>query len=347
MTTVALVFGGQSPEHEVSIVSARFVNEQLKLAGFETLLVGIGRNGNWYVGPPAFDALVHSAESEPSNHDLPRNLGADVVFPLVHGLTGEDGCLQGLCCLYGLPYVGGDPLNASLCWDKITTRVMLAAHGLPQLPYVCLDRDNFDEARDLQEIEEKLNYPIFVKPSRTGSSIGVARVAERSELLPALHQAMAYDYRIIVENGLQAREIEVAGLGARDPLLSIPAEIQSENDFYDFEEKYIKDSARFIVPAPLDGPVREKLYDYARRAWRLLNCHGMARIDFLVTETEAYLNEINTCPGFTAISMYPRLLRETGVSSPELMKRLVDLALERHGTTGSAHFYSKADWWKS
>lgn len=349
MTQVALIFGGRSPEHEVSIVSARFVAEQLQMAGFAVQLIGVDRKGRWWHGPGAFSALENQSNRQVAlvTPGALHELGIDVVFSVIHGVTGEDGCVQGLCEMLDLPFVGGGMLNQNLCWDKIATRTHLARFGLPQPDFLSYHRADFDKENAIAEIERRLHYPIFVKPARTGSSIGVSRAQDRTSLIKALETAFTFDYRVIVEQGLEAREIEIAGLGSVEPQLSIAAEIVSEKGFYDFEEKYLKDTARFVVPAPLTDLQRERLHLAATKAWRILNCYGMARIDFLLTDEAAYLNEINTCPGFTRISMYPRLLRESGIDSPTLMRRLIDLALTRRQHLPRAvEFTSNQDWYK-
>ncbi len=348
MTTVALIFGGKSPEHEVSIVSARYLHGQLREAGFSVLPVGIDRVGGWHIGHDAFEILCSTeaiAEAAPSRP--PATLEADAIFPIIHGITGEDGCIQGYCQMAGLPFVGGSVLNASLCWDKLAARTLLLAHGIPQLPYMALYHHGYDPGRIGEEVAETLGFPVFVKPARAGSSIGISKV-KRAEVLPAaLEQAFRYDYRVLIEPGLDAREIEIAGLGAREPFLSVPAEIIPENEFYDFDEKYLNGRTTFVVPARFTEHRLERLQDIARRAWTALDCFGMARIDFLITEDEIYLNEVNTAPGFTGISMYPRLLRESGIPTPELMRRLVALAFDRDELMPvTTDFLTGRDWYR-
>ena len=353
MTRVALIFGGQSPEYEVSIVSARNVFKQLQAAGFHAIPVGIDPGGNWHCGPDAFDILVTAAKQEfvgrPDMRGFREMLdqGVDVVFPMVHGVTGEDGYIQGLCRLSGLPFVGGDVLNLSLCWDKIATRTIARAHGIPQPEFIGIDRSDWDGAVLVPQIEALMHYPVFVKPSRAGSSIGISKVKRREDLRPCIEEALGYDYRVIVEQGLDAREIEIAGLGASRPKLSVPAQIIPGGEFYNFDEKYIKDQTQFIIPAPFSDAQLAELETIARKAWTALSCFGMARIDFLVTEDTVYLNEINTVPGFTPISMYPALLEKSGVSQPELMRQLVELALKRDSLLSVTHrFDSHQDWFR-
>ncbi len=351
MTRVALVFGGKSPEHEVSIVSARNVYALLQEAGFEAIAIGIDRQGVWHVGEQSFGILTGKVAVEAASANPLAQLAelqADVLFPLVHGFNGEDGMLAAVCKAAGLPYVGGDQLNMSLCWDKLTTRMVLAANEIPQLPYLGFYRADFQLSAALDQIEARFAYPIFVKPSRTGSSIGISRAVDRTSLAAALEEAFQFDYRVIVEPGLDgALEVEISGLGGALPQLSIPARIIPENTFYDFEEKYINNATRFEVPAVLAPWQLARMREIAAKAWQVLNCYGLARIDFLITAEEVYLNEVNTYPGFTSISMYPRLMREIGVDGASLMRTLVQLALDRDKLLPvRSDFSSNANWWK-
>jgi len=349
MTLVALIFGGRSPEHEVSIVSARNVNQQLKEAGYNVLPVGIDRQGRWHAGDDAFNTLCNepTAQTATGMAQVLSRTDLDVVFPMVHGVTGEDGSIQGLCKLLGLPWVGGDALNQSLCWDKLATRTLLHHNRLPQPAFLGFFRNRYDEDNAIRKIESKLHYPVFVKPSRTGSSIGVSKASGRSQLRDAINLAFEYDYRIIVEQGLDGQEIEIAGLGALEPELSIPAEIIPGGEFYDFKEKYLDSGTRFVIPAEMKPAQLEEMKGIAQQAWSILNCYGLSRIDFMVTRDGVYLNEVNTIPGFTSISMYPSLMNKSGVSSTQLMKRLIDLALQRDQLLGvKDHFETQDDWYK-
>lgn len=352
MTVVALIYGGQSPEHEVSIVSARNVRENLLASGYEVVPVGIDRQGMWHVGNDSFDIL--SGAKQPANVASPLQalgtLKVDVVFPLVHGINGEDGMLAAFCQMSNLPFVGGDLLNGSLCWDKLAARAILQANGVPQLPFIGLYRADFDEDEAVVSVEKAFDYPVFVKPSRTGSSIGISRATDSAALRAAFKLAFEFDYRVIVEPGLDGvLEVEIAGLGALEPKLSIPARIIPPDDgFYDFEQKYLTDTTRFEIPAKLPENQLEEMHRIARASWKLLNCYGMARIDFLVTQTDVYLNEINTYPGFTSISMYPQLMERVGIPPRKLMQELVQLAMDRkaHAPTRT-DFSSDKDWWKA
>lgn len=354
MTRVLLVFGGRSPEHEVSIVSARDVARLLRQAGFEVLPIGVGWDATWHTGDSAFEVLAHtdlSAQTQ-AHVGIPRDLGTliqpgDVVFPMIHGVTGEDGSLQGFCEWFDVPFVGCGTLAMNLTWDKLATRWALLQAGLPQPAYLPIYKSQYAEAANIIQIERTLKYPLFVKPSRTGSSVGISKVYDKKQLTEAIEKAFVYDYRVIVEEGIEAREIEIAALGASEPVLSEPGELVPENDFYDFEEKYTKGTTKFHIPAQLSEAIRETLGYYARKAWAALDCYGMARIDFLVAKDGIYLNELNTIPGFTSISMYPRLLSQSGINSTALMKRLIELALERRQHQNrSFAFHSGKDWYR-
>ena len=346
---IGVIFGGRSTEHEVSIVSARNVGKTLVAAGYTAVPVAIDRAGRWFTGSVAEAYLRGEEIAEDASARGPAclaELALDVVFPMVHGVTGEDGALQGLCQLLDLAYVGGDPLNQSLCWDKITGRMLCVQNDIPQPDFVVLDRDQ-DRDEQVRMVVERLSWPVFVKPSRTGSSIGVARVLDTDQLREAVTRAFDYDERVIAEQGLDALEIEISGLGGARPRLSIPARIIPARDFYDFEEKYLGNATQFQIPAQISEAQLARLQEIAYRAWTLFRCHGMARIDFLVTADEAYLNEINTIPGFTSISMYPLLLEKSGIDPVSLMRELVDLAQRRHREgVGSREFHTHKDWYK-
>lgn len=356
--TVALIFGGQSPEHEVSIVSARFIRDELAASGFDVLPLGIDINGQWHCGEGAFDYLCNHAGDEWSKTRGIADLEAltalcrqavDVVFPLVHGITGEDGCLQGLLEMCNIPYVGGCPLNQSLCFDKLTTRQVLAWHGLPQPKFRALYRREFGKTprAALDGLIEDLGFPVFVKPSRTGSSIGVNKAIDRISLETALDVAFSFDSRVIVEEAIQGQEIEISALGGEDPFFSVPGEVLPENEFYDFAEKYLKGTTRFDIPAKLSRAQSADMMRDAAKAWQVLHCYGLARIDFLITSSTVFLNEVNTVPGFTSISMYPTLLQESGVSTSDLLARLIELAESRFYKGGrKSVFCSQSDWFK-
>jgi D-alanine-D-alanine ligase len=257
----------------------------------------------------------------------------DVVFPVLHGTFGEDGTVQGLLELAGVPYVGCGVLASALAMDKPAAKDVFGAHGLPVLPYQVVNRKMWrrDPTQVIAGIESELTYPLFVKPANLGSSVGVSKVHDRSELAPALDVAARYDRKMVVEQGIEAREIEVSVLGNDEPIASVPGEVVPSREFYDYEAKYVDQDSELFIPAPLDGDLVERVRQMAVRAYKALDCAGMARVDFLLDKAsgELWLNELNTIPGFTQISMYPKLWEATGIGYSELISRLIDLAAER------------------
>jgi D-alanine--D-alanine ligase len=338
-TRLLLLFGGASSEHEISIRSARSVLEAVDRERFEPLLVGIRRDGGWRTG-----ALDHPLETivdrgEPLG-DL-RDLEPDIVFPVLHGPHGEDGTVAGLLELLGLPYVGSGVLAAAACMDKVAQKHLVgaAAPDIPLVPWVEVDgrmwMDMPARPRILAEIARQLGYPCFVKPANLGSSVGVHKATDEATLVDALSDATRYDRRIVVERAVDAREIEVAVLGNGGPetLASAPGEIVlPEGIWYDYETKYVDDVATLQIPARLEPNVANRLREVALRAFAVMGCKGLARVDFLLDRKTStpYLNELNTMPGFTSISMYPKLIEHEGILYPELVTRLCELALAHH-----------------
>ncbi len=338
---VVVLYGGQSAEHDVSCVSARFVTDALGVAGYEALPVGITRDGRW-VDVSALSASGHSDEPLPSpdvvdaanllgRADLTSLSGGDVVaFPVLHGPMGEDGTVQGYCEVVGLPYVGAGVLASSLCMDKAAAKEILSFHGLPQVPWQSSSAADVDAAF-CDSVASDLGLPLFVKPANLGSSIGISKVSDRTGLEVAVALAARYDDHLVFEQGVDAREIEVAVLGNAEPRASLPGEIETKADFYDYDDKYESDTATLHVPAHLDDGEAATVQDLATKAFRALRVEGMARVDFFLDPLQGFfVNEVNTIPGFTPISMYPRLWEATGVPAPELVDRLVLLATERH-----------------
>jgi D-alanine-D-alanine ligase len=357
---VAVIFGGKSGEHDVSLASSRSVMAVLREKGHEVVPVGVARSGRWLMQGDPHGALSnptpgeHSAESDGSlaarsdggRELVPGATGAtfppvDVVFPVLHGTFGEDGTVQGLLELAGVPYVGCGVLASSLAMDKIACKELLQAHGVPVVPFKATTRAAFerDSERVLSEIEI-LGYPLFVKPANLGSSIGVSKARDREELRQALAEAAQYDRRLLVEQAVPSpREIECAVLGNDEPSASVPGEVVPSNDFYDYAAKYIDGKSDLRIPADISPSVASKVRELSIAAFKAIDGAGLARVDFLLSaETgELYLNEINTLPGFTAISMYPKLWEATGVTYAELVERLIDLALERHAEKSRSH----------
>ncbi len=348
---VAVLFGGQSGEHDVSLRSAETVMSGLDPERYEVVPVGITREGQWLTGGDPFAALTASsplfalsdgsAPSPPPGGTAPQASsppaifagGIDVVFPVLHGPMGEDGTVQGMLELTGLPYVGAGVLGSALAMDKAMAKTVLAQEGLPQAPWRLLTRKEWEEDSDscVEWISEIIGFPCFVKPSNMGSSVGVSKAHDPSEIPAAMREAGRYDRRILVEQGINGRELEISVLGNDEPIASIVGEVVPSNEFYDYNAKYVDDRSQLLVPAPIDGSTMTEIQELAITAFRALDLAGMARIDFFMERDtdKIYINEVNTIPGFTAISMYPRLWQASGVPLEELIDRLVGLALER------------------
>lgn len=346
-----VVFGGRSGEHEVSLASARAITTALRKGGrHEVVPVGITRSGRWiHSGDPMRE--LESNRKEPSDgatletpvppatagEKLPAGLGSvDVVFPVLHGPYGEDGTIQGLLELAGVPYVGSGVLGSAVGMDKITMKKIFAHHGLPQVAWVGLTRAEWrdtPEAR-VREIEDSLGYPCFVKPANLGSSVGIGKAENEEELRTALDAAAGLDRRIIVEKGVDAREIEVSVLGNEAPDVSVPGEIFLQgNGFYDYKAKYVEGGMELGVPARVPSETANEVRRVARVAFEAVDAAGMARVDFFLERGTGrlILNEINTIPGFTPTSVYAELWAASGLPYEDLLERLIALALERHG----------------
>jgi D-alanine-D-alanine ligase len=343
---VGVIFGGRSGEHEVSLVSGRSIMAVMNRDKYEIVPIGITHAGVWLTaGDPLATLLAGSSPAAATGTAGKRELvpGAtgrklpplDVIFPVLHGPYGEDGTMQGLLELAGIPYVGCGVLASALAMDKVACKAALAAHGLPVTPWVLALRSEWeaDPAGTLARIEAALPYPVFVKPANLGSSIGVSKATDRAALRLALADAARYDRRLLVEAAVPAaREIECAVLGNDDPLASVPGEVRPSNEFYDYQAKYIDGRSELEIPAALAPEVTAAVQAMAVAAFRAIDGAGLARVDFLLSrETGAlYINEINTLPGFTAISMYPKLWEASGLPYDKLIDRLIELALERN-----------------
>lgn len=345
---VALVFGGRSPEHEVSLVSATAIHKALAAGGCDVVLVGVDRTGVPRIGGvELLDGALDRGAGEavrwpvsPGDHSFRgAESGAivakpvDVVFPIIHGLGGEDGAIQGMCAFAGMPCVGAGVLGSSLAMDKDRARRVLAFDGLPVVDDVVLwcDPGAVSVNERLLARVSALGWPVFVKPARAGSSVGVSRVIAPEGLAPALERAARTDRKVVVEQAVpDPREIEVAVLGNREPRASVPGEIIPHGEFYTYEAKYVDPESRLLVPAPLEDDLVERVQSLASQAFVALDLAGMARVDFLLSRTDGRLvvNEVNTLPGFTEISMYPKLWDASGLPMPALVARLVELALE-------------------
>ncbi|HET6795292.1 MAG TPA: D-alanine--D-alanine ligase family protein [Acidimicrobiales bacterium] len=342
---LVVLFGGRSAEHEVSCVSALHVLRAIDPERYEVVPIGITRQGRWVAGREVVAALPAAATALPSPDSLPGPAvdplpalagerpgdGPVVVFPLLHGPMGEDGTVQGMLELAGVPYVGAGVLGSALCMDKAMAKQVLRASGLPVADWVAARAHQVDDAFE-KEVADRLGFPVFVKPANLGSSVGVNRVDDAPALRAALDEALRYDEMVVVEEAVGGREIEVAVLGNEQPRASVPGEIRPSHGFYDYEEKYISDGALLLVPAELDEAAATEVRGLAVEAYRSLRVDGMARADFFYEEDGRgfLVNELNTIPGFTPISMYPKLWEASGLPYDELIGELVRLALERH-----------------
>jgi len=371
---VGVIFGGRSGEHEVSIVSAQSVMAALSKKKYEVIPIGITKQGKWIAGSQAVKFLKDGMKKLPFKSHLTadpteRRLiktsddssklirssadKLDVIFPVLHGPYGEDGTIQGMLELAGIPYVGAGVLGSAVAMDKIIQKQITDQAGLPSTKYDWFLTQDWKEDRQLiiRRLEQNLKYPMFTKPANLGSSVGIGKCHNRKELIAGITAATRYDRRVIVEEGIEnIHEIEVAVLGNDKPKASVPGEIIASNEFYDYDAKYIDGKSQAVIPAKLPAAVIKKIQTIAVAAFKALDLAGMARADFLVTKNrhQIYLNEVNTIPGFTAISMYPKLWQVSGLKYSELLDRLIQLALERHSqkTRLATSFKPKNDWYK-
>ncbi|SHG93677.1 D-alanine--D-alanine ligase [Ornithinibacillus halophilus] len=351
-TKVGIIFGGKSAEHEVSLQSAKNIVEAIDKEKFEVVLIGIDKNGKWHVNDessylinaenPKLIQLNKSNESVAvvpgsTEHQLIHAKNAatleqlDVVFPIVHGTLGEDGSLQGMLRIANLPFVGPSVLGSAVCMDKDIAKKLLSAAGInvaKGLSYTKVKRQeiNYDEA------VKQLGTPMFIKPANQGSSVGVSKVSTKEEFDKAIDAAFQFDNKLVIEETLIGREIECSVLGNDDPIASIPGEILPQTEFYSYESKYIDEKgADLAIPAELTKEQTEKVKEAAVKAFETLQCEGLARVDFFLTDQgELYVNEVNTLPGFTKISMYPKLWEISGIPYKDLITKLIELAIERH-----------------
>jgi D-alanine-D-alanine ligase len=353
---LGLIMGGRSAEHEVSLRSARSVMGAIDRDKYDVTLIGITQEGKWIAGPDPLAALSGGDLSttsdaallgEPGKRELlaitPEGHGGqlsaitelDVIFPLLHGPYGEDGTVQGLLELADLPYVGSGVLASALAMDKAMCKQILRAHGLPVTDWQLVTRTAIE--RDAEavaaEAAAQFGFPIFTKPANLGSSVGVVKAHDHAELVAALRASARFDRRVLVEPGINARELEVSVLGNDAPEASVVGEVVPSREFYDYEAKYVDGDSALLIPAPIPAAAADQARAYAVDAFRAIDGAGLARVDFLYDRDsgDLYINEINTLPGFTDISMYPKLWEASGLSYPDLIDRLVELALERQG----------------
>ncbi len=352
---VGVLFGGRSGEHEISLRSAASILKAIDRRKYEVVPIGIARSGRWLApeaarallgddaAPVALEASTESAEAGLIPRSEALTGAVDVLFPVLHGTFGEDGTMQGLFEIADLPYVGSGVLGSAAGMDKDAMKKLFAAAGLPQTPHVTLLRSEYraEPRRAIRQIERALQYPLFVKPANLGSSVGISKVKERAQLVPALELAASFDRKLVIEQGVggpgaKPRELEVAVLGNDAPEVSVVGEIVPAKEFYDYEAKYQlsgPDESVALIPAKLTPAQSKQIRAMALRAFRACDCSGLARVDFLMEpagKKRLFLNEINTMPGFTSISMYPKLWEASGLAYRELIDRLIALALERH-----------------
>lgn len=356
---VGLIFGGRSGEHEVSLASAESVMANLDRDIYEVVPIGITKEGSWLLGtePRTLVAAEQSASYEAGLEEAttvtltgdPRlrrlisvengeelgNRGAlDVIFPVLHGTYGEDGALQGLLEMANVPYVGCGVLGSALGMDKEKMKLVFQAVGLPVGDYLVYRRNQWERSPEsiLDAVEQRLGYPCFIKPVNLGSSVGVNKAHDRTELEHAINVAAEYDHKIIIERGINCREVECGVLGNDEPIASVVGEVLSSNEFYDYRAKYLDGKSQVVIPADIPHATAEEVRRQAVQAFLALDLSGLARVDFFIEKEtgKVYINEVNTLPGFTSISMYPKLWEASGLPYAQLMDRLIELAMERH-----------------
>lgn len=347
---VAVLFGGVSSEHEISLISAYSVLTNMPKDMYDIMCIGITKKGHWMYYPGEYENIKDGTwENDPdcstailSPDRVHRGIivigkdevflrKVDVVFPVLHGANGEDGSVQGLCQLAGLPFVGCDMTSSAVCMDKSLTHTVLDAAGIKTAKYVTLMRHSLGGMEDICDaVEKTLSYPVYVKPSSAGSSVGVSRAANRDELKDGLKKAFAHGDKVVAEQEIIGKEVECAVLGnGKKIIASVPGQITTAEGFYDYDAKYKKNTSVLDIPAKISEEEMHELRETAKKAYMACGCGGMARVDFFVTETGIVLNEINTIPGFTPISMYPKLMENSGITYPALLDRLVQLAAEQ------------------
>ena len=358
---VGILFGGRSGEHEVSLTSAASVLKALDSKRYEVVPIGITREGKWLLGsaadkllpgvlengravapsvdPSGPQLIPLSAELSPPGRQVPE---VDVIFPVLHGTFGEDGTVQGLLELAGVPYVGAGVLGSAAGMDKDIMKKLFRDAGLPVVPWLVVLRGEWEKepARVARRIGREIRYPLFVKPANLGSSVGISKVRQARELSAAMNLAASFDRKILVEKAVDAREIECSVLGNDRPEASVAGEVIPVNEFYDYEAKYVKEGSELIIPARLNARQMEQVQQFSIRAFQAVDCAGMARVDFLLDRKKGklFVNEINTIPGFTPISMYPKLWEASGLPYPRLVNRLIELAFERHRENARTHY---------
>lgn len=355
---VGVIFGGRSGEHEVSIISAESVMKALDKNKYEVIPIGITKKGKWISGPNAVktlktglrgklaiiekmvtpDATKKSLVAVKNNKLVSKHTSQnkiDVIIPILHGPYGEDGTVQGLFELANIPYVGAGVLGSAIGMDKVIQKKLFKQAGLPVVKFISFVKTEWlkNKKRIIKNIKDNLGFPCFTKPANLGSSVGIAKIHSHNELKKGVENALKYDRKVIVEKGVKnAQEIEISVLGNDHPTVSVPGEIIPSKEFYDYYAKYIDGASKIIIPAKIPRAVTKKIQKIALKAYQACDCCGMARVDFLVEKKnhKIYLSEINTIPGFTSISMYPKLWAASGLAYSKLLEKLIQLALQRH-----------------
>ncbi|HJW82973.1 MAG TPA: D-alanine--D-alanine ligase family protein, partial [Anaerolineae bacterium] len=351
---VGVIFGGKSGEHEVSLASAQSIMRAMDKTKYEVVPIGVTSDGRWLTHGDPLKALTGGqasmpqllqSEYAPDSGSPHRELipgtemsgipDVDVIFPVLHGTFGEDGTVQGLLELADIPYVGAGVMASAVGMDKVVMKDVLRSHGLPVVDHLVVKRAEWQADPDSvrRSVKAGIGYPCFVKPANLGSSVGISKAHSADELDMAINEAAQYDRKLLIEKSVeQAREIEVSVLGNDDPIASAPGEVIPSREFYDYAAKYLDDASELLIPAPLDDATTRRVRQLALEAYLAFDCAGMARVDFLLSRAtgELFIGEVNTIPGFTKISMYPKLWEASGIPYSELIDRLIDLALERH-----------------
>jgi len=337
---VALLFGGRSAEHEISLLSVASIYKNLDKKKFEITSIYINKNGDWKVvespllAPSALSKGKFFSFLPWSKSVSPQAINADIYFPVLHGPYGEDGTIQGLFEMADVPFVGASVMDSSISMDKAMTKTILKAKNLPSVKHLIIQEQEWAKHREamLSKIKKEFPLPFFVKPARLGSSVGISKVKEDGETSAALDEAFGYDQKILVEEGIKGRELECSVLGNDIPRASLPGEIIPFREYYDYRDKYIEGKTRFGIPAELTSSQVKEIQRLSIEAYKAVSCSGMARVDFFLEEkTERILvSEINTIPGFTKISMYPKLWEVSGLPFPQLLEQLIELGFERH-----------------
>lgn len=340
---VILIFGGKSAEYEVSLLSVYNVSKALDREKHDVIMIGITKEGVWYSYYGSLEKVRDGSWCDDKENlravsfIMQKGIREDEtgvifdksipVFPVVHGSYCEDGRLQGLLDMCGFDYVGPGTAESAICMDKYVTKLIISHRHIPMADFVLIHRGNENEDI-IDKVEAKLTYPVFVKPANAGSSVGASKVKSREELLAAVSEARRFDDKVLVEEYIKGREIEVAVMGNDEPFASRPGEICPNSEFYDYDTKYINDTATYFIPAELPDEISEKVRSYALKIYRALCCKGLSRVDFFVRDGEVYFNEINTLPGFTSISMYPSLMQDHGFTYAEVVEELLKYAKE-------------------